>query len=303
MAVSIPTVQDAGSWDGAVADPKLKSLRSPDDVFRMDKIEERSVQMGEQTIGRATLQPGWRWSVHVKPVVGTPSCTFRHLGLTLSGRLHVRMDDGREFEVGPDDAFDIPPGHDAWVAGSDPFESVEIAGIYGFGRRAAGESYVTSVLLTDIVDSTATLERLGDPQWRTVLNAHFEQARRAFDRYRGVEVATTGDGILATFDSAARAVRAAADIHVGSRQLGVRVRAGIHTGEVEPVPGNVRGIAVHIAARIAAAAAAGETLVSSTTREMISAGDVAFDDRGLHELKGITGSRQLYAARVVGDDA
>jgi class 3 adenylate cyclase len=280
-----------------VADPQLKSLRSPDDIFRADKIEERSVQMGEQTIGRAVLQPGWRWSIDLKPTVGTPSCTFRHLGLTLGGRFHVLMDDGREFEVGPDDVFDIPPGHDAWVVGDEPFETVEIAGIYGFGRPAAGESYVTNLLLTDIVDSTATMERLGSARWRSVLSSHFEQARRAFDRHHGVEVTTTGDGILATFDSAARAVQAATDIHAGAERLGIRIRAGIHTGEVEPVAGNVRGMAVHITARVAAVAEPGETMVSATTREMISGGDVTFVDRGTHELKGISGPRQLFAAR------
>jgi hypothetical protein len=76
---------------GLMAHPQLKSVRSPDDVFRADKIVERSVEIGEQTIGRATIQPGWRWSVDIKPVVGTPSCTFRHLGIALSGRLHVVM--------------------------------------------------------------------------------------------------------------------------------------------------------------------------------------------------------------------
>lgn len=284
-----------------MADPQLKSLRSPDDHFRMDKIEERSVQMGEQTIGRAVAQPGWRWSIDLKPTVGTPSCTFRHLGLVLTGRMHVRMDDGREFEAGPDDVFDIPPGHDAWVVGEEPLDSIEIAGIYGFGRPAAGESYVTSILLTDIVDSTATLERLGAAQWRSVLNSHFEQARRALDRHHGAEVATTGDGILATFDSASRAVQAATDIHAGAERLGIRIRAGIHTGEVEPVAGNVRGMAVHVTARVAAVAEPGETMVSSTTREMISGSDVAFEDRGTHELKGISGARQLFAARLASE--
>jgi class 3 adenylate cyclase len=282
-----------------VSSPQLKSLRSPDDIFRGEKIEERSVQIGEQTIGRASVQPGWKWSVDLKPTVGTQWCTFRHVGLVLSGRLHVVMEDGRELEAGPDDVMDIPPGHDAWVVGDEPFETVEIAGIYGFGRPAAGETYVTSVLITDVVDSTATLERLGEHEWRRVQAAHYEQMRRILDRHRGVEVTTTGDGMLATFDSAARAVRAAAEIHEGAERLGIRIRAGIHTGEVEPVPGNVRGLAVHLAARIAAAASPGETLVSSTVREMTTAPNMAFEDRGSHDLKGISAARQLYSVRII----
>ena len=104
--------------------PELKSLRSPDDVYRAEKILERSVQIGEQTIGRATIQPGWRWSIDVKPTVGTPWCTFRHLGIALSGRMHVVMESGHEMDVGPDDVFDIPPGHDAWGVGDEPLEGV-----------------------------------------------------------------------------------------------------------------------------------------------------------------------------------
>lgn len=283
-----------------MANPQLKSLRSPDDVFRDGKIFERSVQLGEQTVGRSTVQPGWRWSVDVKPNVGTAWCTFRHIGIALSGRFGVIMEDGHAMEVGPDDVFDIPPGHDAWVVGDEPFESVEIAGIYGFGRRAPGETHVATILLTDIVDSTATLERIGEAPWRSVQAAHYEQVRRILDRHRGVEVTTTGDGVLATFDSAARAVRAASDIHEAAGGLGIRVRAGIHTGEVESVPGNVRGLAVHLAARIAAAAGPGETFVSSTVREMTTAEDMAFEDRGPHDLKGISGSRTLFSVRVAG---
>jgi class 3 adenylate cyclase len=279
-----------------VTGPLLRSLRSPDDLFQADGIDERSVQVGEQTIGRATVQPGWRWSVHVQPLVGTPSCAVRHIGICLGGRFHVRLDDGREMEIGPDDVFDIPAGHDAWVVGDEPWETVEIAGIYGFGRPTpGGGSYVTTILLTDIVDSTATIERLGRSAWDQIIGLHFEQARRALDRHRGVEIRTTGDGILATFDGAARAARAALDIHSGAEILGIRIRAGIHTGEIDPVPGNIRGIAVHVAARVAAAAGPGETLVSSTTREVISADDLQFEDRGSHELKGIEGKRNLFA--------
>jgi hypothetical protein len=284
-----------------VTGPLLRSLRAPDDVFRTDLIDERSVQVGEQTIGRATVQPGWRWSVHVQPLVGTPSCTMRHIGVVLSGHMHVQLDDGREFEVGPDDVFDIPAGHDAWIVGDEPLDSIEIAGIYGFGRPApGGGSYVTSILFTDIVDSTAMVERLGRSAWDRVIGLHFELARRALDRHRGVEIKTTGDGILATFDGAARAARAAIDIHAGSEVLGIKVRAGIHTGEVDALPGNIRGLAVHIAARVAAAADPGETLVSATTREVISAEDLRFEDRGSHELKGIDGARTLFAVALRG---
>jgi class 3 adenylate cyclase len=281
-----------------VTGPHLKNLRSPDDVFTAHGIDERSVQMGEQTIGRATIQPGWRWSVDLQPLVGTPRCMVRHIGLALRGRFHVLMEDGSEVEVGPDDVFDIPPGHDAWVVGDEPWETVEIAGIYGFGRPApGGRSFVATILLTDVVDSTAIIERVGRDEWDRIIGAHFAQARRALDQHRGVEIRTTGDGILATFDGAARAARAAADMHQGAASLGIGIRAGIHTGEIDQVPGNIRGLAVHLAARIAAAAGAGETLVSATTREVISADDLEFEDRGSHQLKGISGSRTLYAVR------
>lgn len=278
----------------------LKNLRSPDDVFRADGIEERSVQMGEQTLGRATVQPGWRWSVHVQPLVGTSLCMVRHVGVVLGGRLHVRLADGREIEVGPDDVFDLPSGHDAWVVGDEPFETVEVLGIYGFGRAVAGgDAYVTSILLTDIVDSTAMAQRVGRAEWDRILNAHFEQARRALDRHRGAEIRTTGDGMLATFDGAARAARAAADMHAGAAVLGLALRVGIHTGEVDPLPGNIRGLAVHIAARITALAGPGETFVSATTREVISAEDLEFVSQGEHELKGVEGSRALYLVRAL----
>jgi class 3 adenylate cyclase len=279
--------------------PQLKNLRSPDDRIELGSLLERSVQVGEQTIGRASIQPGWRWSVDLQPTAGTASCTFHHLGLVLGGRLGVRMDDGTELEIGPDDVFDIPPGHDAWVVGDEPFESVEIRGIFGFGRpESSGNASIATVLLTDIVDSTATLERVGATEWQRLLTAQFEQARRALDRHRGLEVATTGDGMLATFDSAARAIRASEEMHDAAATLDLQLRTGVHTGEIEHVPGNIRGLAVHLVSRLVAEAQPGETLVSSVAMGLVEAADIVFEDRGPHQLKGVTGARQLYAARV-----
>jgi class 3 adenylate cyclase len=148
------------------------------------------------------------------------------------------------------------------------------------------------------VDSTSTLERVGAIQWRELQTTHFEQARQALDRHRGVEVRTTGDGILATFDSAARAIRAAMEMHDAAAKLNLQLRAGVHTGEIEHVPGNIRGLAVHLVARLAAAADPGETFVSAVAMGLVEAPDIVFDDRGMHDLKGVTGARQLYAARV-----
>ncbi|MDQ2964231.1 MAG: adenylate/guanylate cyclase domain-containing protein [Chloroflexota bacterium] len=159
----------------------------------------------------------------------------------------------------------------------------------------AADRFLTTLLFTDIVGSTSTAERLGDRAWQDLLGRHNRLVRRELDRYRGREVDTTGDGFLATFDSAARAVTCGAAIARAVETVDVQIRAGVHTGEVEYVAGNVRGVTVHAAARVAALAAPGEVLVTSTTRELVSGSDLEFEDRGSHELKGLTGSRQLYA--------
>ena len=128
-----------------------------------------------------------------------------------------------------------------------------------------------------------------------LLAQHNERVRWELDRFRGREVTTTGDGFLATFDGAERAVRCAQAICVGAHEIGLVVRAGVHTGEVELVPGNLRGLAVHIAARIVALAGPAEVVVSWTTRELLTGADFRFEDRGTHELKGIAGPRAVFA--------
>ena len=154
---------------------------------------------------------------------------------------------------------------------------------------------LATVMFTDIVGSTERASEVGDARWRTILDEHNRVVRAQLERYRGREVKTTGDGFMATFDGPARAVRCAHAIVEAVRDAGVEVRAGLHTGEVELVPGDVGGIAVHIAARVSAKAGAGEVLVSSTVKDLVVGSGIAFDERGEHVLKGVPGEWRLFA--------
>jgi class 3 adenylate cyclase len=157
---------------------------------------------------------------------------------------------------------------------------------------------LATVLFTDIVESTRRLAELGDQRWRSLLAAHDQAARSALDRYRGREIDTTGDGFLAVFDGPARAIRCAAAIRDDVGILGLEIRSGLHTGEVELADGAVRGIAVHIGARIAAMAGPTEILVSTTVKDLVIGSGITFEDRGVHELKGVPDEWHLYRAQL-----
>jgi len=279
--------------------PRLqrKSFGRPDRVRPLGSGRLEAVDLDETVVGRVTLPPGWRWATDVQPVVGTTSCEVRHVSFAISGRLHVVMDDGTEMDIDGGDVHEIPPGHDAWVVGDEPYVAIEWANSarYGESPDDAGERILATILLTDLVDSTAHLGRVGDAAWRTLIVEHNARLRRQLDIHRGREVTNTGDGFLAIFDSPARAVRCAAAMGPAVEDLGLRVRAGAHTGEVAIVAGSPRGLAVHAAARIAALAGPGEVLVSATTRDLLEGSDLEFEDRGLHELKGIAGPRRVFA--------
>jgi len=154
---------------------------------------------------------------------------------------------------------------------------------------------LATVLFTDIAGSSEHAARLGDRVWRQTLEQHHEFVRRQLLRFRGVEVDTAGDGFFASFDGPARAIRCASAISSGVRELGLDVRAGLHTGECELVDGKVAGIAVHTGARVAARAQPGEVLVSSTVKDLVAGSGIAFEDRGVSELKGIPGEWRLFA--------
>jgi class 3 adenylate cyclase len=280
-----------------VAEFQVKNFDSPDQIIRLPKLTAELVEIGELTVGFLVTQPGWRWSVDVRPEVGGEWCQARHLGVVLSGRVAVQLQDGRMLEFGPNDVFHVPPGHDGWTIGDEPCVQIEWAGLHtfaGLGAGLRGRALVT-LLFTDLVDSTATAKQLGDKVWRDLLTAHFEATRAELDRFGGREVDTTGDGMFATFDGPARALHCAEAIRRSAARQGLRIRAGVHVGEVELVSGRLHGIAVHEAARIMGRAGADEILVSETTRVLALTSGLAFDDRGTHKLKGLAGEWRLHA--------
>jgi class 3 adenylate cyclase/mannose-6-phosphate isomerase-like protein (cupin superfamily) len=259
------------------------------------------VEMDDHVVGRMFYEPGWRWSTDIKPIAATDSCQYHHFGVTMSGRLRVQMPDGAEIEIGPGEVFEIPPGHDAWVVGDEPWVSIDFEAMRTYARAAhTTERTLASIVITDIVDSTRRAAELGGAGWRDLVGEHNRKATAAIDRYRGRLVKTTGDGVLAQFDGAERAVRGAAAIRAATDELGLAIRAGVHSGEVEVTPDDLRGIAVHTAARIMAIAGAGEILVSATVMDLVEGSGLAFDDAGTHELKGLAGQRQLFRLRTGG---
>jgi class 3 adenylate cyclase len=273
-----------------------KASTKPDEVREFQNGKVNVVRLGEQAFARFVFQPGWVWSKDVAAIAGTATCQHRHLGYTISGSLHVRMDDGVELTIGPGDVYEIPPGHDAWVVGDQPWDSIEFASARSFGAAPdeLGRRTLATVLFSDIVDSTLKLAELGDRAWAGVVQEHNVRVRRALDQYLGKEMATLGDGFLALFDGPARAVRAAIQMSDAVADLGLAIRIGIHTGEVEIDGGQARGVAVHLAARVAAIGGSGQILVSSMTHDLLDGSGLEFDVHGQYELKGLRGARTLF---------
>lgn len=166
----------------------------------------------------------------------------------------------------------------------------------GARGSAVADRVLATVLFTDIVGSTEKAASLGDRRWRALLDDHHAMVRGILTRFRGHEVKTTGDGFLATFDGPARGVRCARAIADEVRSLGIDIRAGLHTGECEIIGDDVGGIAVHIGARVAALAGAGEVLVSSTVKDLVAGSGLRFGSRGVTPLKGVPGEWQIFAA-------
>jgi class 3 adenylate cyclase len=273
-----------------------KSFSDPDETIRFPGIVEDLVEIAGMTVARTVQDPGWRWSTDTQPLVGGEWCEARHIGVVISGRLGFLFRDGSVVEYGPDDVYDVPPGHDGYTVGEEPAVMIEWHGM----RALAGSqgSYADRVLATllfvDLVESTSRVAHVGDVAWRELLSAFHQSARSVIERYRGRIVSTAGDGLLAVFDAPARALRCAAAVRTAADAHGLHVRAGVHAGEVATDGNDVTGLAVHEAARIMAAARPGEILVSQTIPALVSGLGLAFRDRGAFDLKGI-GPRQLLA--------
>ena len=285
-----------------MAGPYRKSFEEPDETFELDGMVEHVVKIGDYTVGRVVQPPGFSWSTNVQPIVGGEWCAARHVGVVVSGRMGVELKDGTRFELGPNDVFDIPPGHDAHVVGDEPLVEIDWSGLEawtGFKVRLH-DRVLAGLLMTDVVGSTEQAASLGDALWRDRLAAHMESMRTLLGRFRGREVDTAGDGMFALFDGAARALECAAAIQEAARRDDMPVRIGVHVGEVELTATGARGIAVHDVARIAGQAGAGEVLTSEATRALSTGAGLAFEDRGEHQLKGVDGPRRLFAVLAAG---
>jgi class 3 adenylate cyclase len=198
------------------------------------------------------------------------------------------------------------PGHDHALFVGDPEGLADDIGAFlneawaELPQRREASTMLATILFTDIVGSTEKMVELGNRRWGDLLNEHHRVVRRQLARFRGVEMDTAGDGFFARFDGPARAIGCADAITTAVAELGINVRAGLHTGECEVADGKVAGVAVSIGARIAATAQPNEILVSSTVKDLVAGSGLAFDDRGAHALKGVPGEWRLYAVAGTG---
>jgi len=191
--------------------------------------------------------------------------------------------------------FVLVPGEGRAIQENDFASEAIEAFLAGSAARRIPDTVLATILFTDLVNSTQRAAELGDRDWRSLLERHHALVRMELARYRGVEIDTAGDGFFASFDGPARAISCAREIVERVPELGLEVRAGIHTGECERVGDKLAGLAVNVGARVSAAAGSGDVLVSQTVKDLVAGSEIGFEDRGTHELKGVPGEWRLYA--------
>jgi len=235
----------------------------------------------------------------VRPLL--PKIQVPTLVIHRSDATYFRVEHGRYLaEHIPGAVFVELPGIDnlIWAGDQDAVVAEIQAFLTGVRPLREPQRVLATVMFTDIVGSTKLAAELGDRRWRALLADHYQDVRRQLDLAGGHEIKTVGDGILATFDSPARAIRCAAAIRDDGRGLGIEIRAGLHTGEIEVQPHDIAGLAVHIGARISALAGAGEILTSATVKDLVAGSGIVFEDHGTHDLKGVPGEWHVYSAQL-----
>jgi pimeloyl-ACP methyl ester carboxylesterase len=251
---------------------------------------------------RASASPGaardlilMNSEIDVRPVLSAVRAPT--LVLHRSGDLDSRPEEGRYIADHIQGArFVLLPGNDhvPWMDSDQILDQVEEF-VTGIAPEHEPQRILATVVFTDIVGSTGQLADIGDKRWRNLLESHNRLIRSGLQRFRGREISTAGDGFLATFDGPARAIRFALASVEAVRSLGLEIRAGVHTGELELSGDDVGGIAVHIGARVSALAGPSEVLVSSTVKDLVAGSGLEFEDRGLHQLKGVPGDWRIFA--------
>jgi class 3 adenylate cyclase len=277
------------------------------DLDQLAPSEDDSFKLRLATYFRRSASPGaavalMRMNTEIDVREVLPSIQAPTLVIHRTDDLDVKVEEGRWIAARiPGAKYVELPGdaHTLWGGDTDSVvDEIEnfLTGARPFPQR---DRVLATVLFTDLVGSTQRAAALGDRRWRVLLEHHQVIVRKQLDRFRGREIDTAGDGFLATFDGPARAVRCAVEIGASLRELGLEIRAGLHTGEVELANGAVRGIAVHIGARVASLARSGEVLVSSTVKDLVAGSGIVFVERGERELKGVPGVWRLYGVTDV----
>jgi class 3 adenylate cyclase len=277
---------------------EVRDLGEPEAVVSYPLGASNQVRLAQTVVTRHVLQPGWSWEEHARPSAGTASCELYHRGVVLSGRMGVRTDEGEEVVIGPNQVFDLPPGHVTWVEGDEELVMVDWAGGAGFDAQPGEQARVlATILFTDIVDSTALAREVGDASWKQTVAMHDDVVRSVLAGFGGREVETAGDSFLLIFKSAESAIRCGLALVRALDAIRLPIRVGIHSGEVVVSDDQVRGLAVHAASRILDEAGSGEVLMSGTTRDLAEgATGLTFESRGRHHLKGLEREHELVAA-------
>ena len=277
---------------------EVRDLGEPEAVVTGPLGDSFQVRLAGTVVTRHVLQPGWSWEEHAQPLVGTSSCELYHRGVVLTGRMGVRTDDGDEVVIGPNQVFDLLPGHVTWVEGDEELVMVDWAGGAGFDPQPGDQARVmATILFTDIVDSTVHAQTEGDAAWKRTAAMHEDVVRTVLVRFGGREIETAGDSFLIVFDGAERAIRSGLELVAALAAIRISIRVGIHSGEVALSGEGVQGLAVHVANRVLAEAGSGEVLVSGTTRDLAEgAVGLTFESRGRYRLKGLEREHELFAA-------